>query len=223
MLKPPSSLPNAKMEATAASERNNLWTRFNVQIVGWVQYIIVSFSMIMAFSVVPLYIETLPLPWRIYAVVIWAFNQPVFHAIWLSFLPPRIPPSYPTFAAQIILLVSWLWSIASIRESLGLNGRHNHTQDTLFLTILVVRLCCCRCGCFGICRRGRSFVPRGSHDDWGGSVLDGMVDPPGCAQDYGASCEEPVGSLHCTGVSAGVHDGGGCSRVRGRLVRCRGL
>jgi len=114
---------------TSAGEHNNLWPGFKVFFVRQVQIIIALSYMATTFLVAPFYIGTLPSPRRILVTLIWAFGQSFFHACWLFFVPPHIPPSYPTSVALMISICSWVWSVALIRETFGLDGRRDHTID----------------------------------------------------------------------------------------------
>lgn len=120
LLRPPSSLPSAKMETeTTASKHNNSWSWFKVLFVVS-QFIVNLFYMAAAFLVAPFYINTLPS--RHLVTAIWMLYQPLCHTIWIFFSPRCIPLLCRTFVAHTILLCSWVWTIALVKEPLGLNG-----------------------------------------------------------------------------------------------------
>ena len=136
---------------TTASKDNNPWPGFKVFFVGLVKVLIGYSYMAMAFYVAPFYIGTLPSPQRILVTLIWALPQPFFHACWLFFIPPQVPPISPTILALMISICSWVWSVAVIREAFGLNGRYHRDTPLFLMRLTNIRPCYCCCGCHSIC------------------------------------------------------------------------
>lgn len=108
---------------TIASTHNNLWPGFNVVFVSLLQVIIAVFYMATTFLVIPLYIGTLPAAWRALVIVVWTLSQSFCHVGWLYFTPSHVPPLYPALVALASSVSSWVWSVALIRDTYGLNGK----------------------------------------------------------------------------------------------------
>lgn len=107
---------------TIASTRKNQWPGFKVVSAVLLRVLISIIYLATTFLLAPLFIERLPSPWKTLVAVVWTFCLPFCLVGWLLFIPSDMSPSSPVAVALLFSFFSWVWSVALIRDTFGLNG-----------------------------------------------------------------------------------------------------